>query len=96
MIEEGRKIRPRILRSDRLCRVCNILEDEIHFLIDCEKYKNERELMFNNVNTIFPSFQSISDSRIKFIFLMSQENEHITKIIASNIHKWFETRELPD
>ena len=48
MIEEGRKIRPRISRNDRLCKACNILEDEIHFLIDCKKYKNKRELMFNN------------------------------------------------
>ena len=93
MIEEGRKIRPRIPRNERLCKVCNKLEDEIHFLIDCKKYENERELMFNNISTIFPIFQTIIDSRIKFIFLMSQENEYITKIIASNIHKWFEIRE---
>ena len=93
MIEEGRKIRPRIPRNERLCKDCNKLEDEIHFLIDCKKYENERELMFNNISTIFPIFQTIIDSRIKFIFLMSQENEYITKIIASNIHKWFEIRE---
>ena len=93
MIEEGRKIRPRIPRNDRLCKFCNTLEDEIHFLIDCIKYKNERELMFNTINTIFPSFQLITDSKIKFIFLMSQENEYITKIIASNIHNWFKIRE---
>ena len=49
--------------------------------------------MFNTINNIFPRFQLITDSQIKFIFLMSQENEYITKIIASNIYNWFKIRE---
>ena len=31
-------------------------------------------------------------AKLQFLFLMSQENEHLTKIIASNIHNWFEMR----
>ena len=42
MIEERRKCRTIINRSERLCLYCNKLEDEIHFLIDCNIYKHER------------------------------------------------------
>ena len=39
MIEEGRRKRPIIPREERICKTCNKIEDEVHFLIDCDKYK---------------------------------------------------------
>ena len=93
LIEEGRRKRPIIPRNDRLCETCNKIEDEIHFLIDCRRYKNERTDMFNRINNEFPKFNDIKDSKSKFTFLMSQENNNITILIASCIHNWFQIRE---
>ena len=89
MIEEGRRVRPRISREDRKCLDCKVIEDEVHFLIDCEKYKKERETAFQAINQFFPTFDSIAQSRDKFVFLMSQENMEVTIIIANFIHKSF-------
>ena len=92
MIEEGRRVRPRINREDRKCPNCKVIEDEVHFLIDCEKYKKERETAFQAINQFFPTFDSITQSRDKFIFLMSQENVEVTLIITTFIHKSFMIR----
>ena len=93
MIEEGRKQRPRINRADRLCLFCSKLEDEIHFLIYCKRYKEERTEMYEKIEKFFPNFRRIIDSKSKFIFLMSQENIDTTKIIATYIHRWYQIRE---
>ena len=41
-IERGRWGKPIIERVDRLCDVCNVIEDEKHCLLECPKYVNER------------------------------------------------------
>jgi hypothetical protein len=37
-----------INRTERFCKICNDLEieDEIHFLWQCDKYRKEREILF--------------------------------------------------
>ena len=94
MIEEGRRVRPKINREDRKCADCKVIEDEVHFLIDCGKYKKEREAAFQAINQIFPAFDSIAQSKDKFVFLMSQENMEVTLIITTFIHKSFMIRLL--
>ena len=51
MIEEGRKCRLIINRS------------EIHFLIDCNRYKYKRYQMYDKIENISPNFRTIPDSR---------------------------------
>ena len=45
-IEKGRYFQ--INRTERFCKICNDLEieDENHFLWQCEKYRKEREILF--------------------------------------------------
>ena len=93
MIEDGRKRRPILDRNDRLCPNCNKVEDEIHFLLDCTKYKEERNNMFSKIESFFPNFCKIPGSKSKFIFLMTQENIDVTKIIATCIYRWLNMRE---
>ena len=38
MIEKGRYFRPRLPREQRVCTECNQVEDEIHFMLFCNKY----------------------------------------------------------
>ena len=66
----------------------------MHFLIYCSRYKYERYQMYDKIENIFPNFRTIPDSRSKFIFLMSQENINITKILALNIHRWNEISDI--
>ena len=93
LIEEGRRKRPILPRNERLCKNCNIIEDETHFLIDCKLFDNDRREMFRSIVHEFPRFAEINDSKTKFIFLMSQENKKVTNTIAFYIHKCFFVRE---
>jgi hypothetical protein len=95
MIEEGRRRRPILPRNERLCNTCNKLEDEIHFLIDCDKYKYERLEKFKTITEEVPNFELMPDSKAKFIFLMTQENEKILNLIASCTHDWFKIGNTP-
>ena len=91
MIEEGRRKRPIIPREERICKTCNKIEDEIHFLINCDK--DDRTDKFKIIINEVPCFEDMPDSKTKFIYLMSQENKNLTNLIAQCIHTWFEIRE---
>ena len=39
-----------IPREQRLCTSCNVLEDEVHFLVECERYTESRTNLLNNIN----------------------------------------------
>ena len=49
-IEVGRHKRKPV--DERLCTVCHVVEDEIHFLIDCKKYDDARNSLFVHIQTI--------------------------------------------
>ena len=49
-------------RNESLCNTCNKLEDEIHFLIECDKYKYERVEKFKTITVEVPNFNQISES----------------------------------
>ena len=92
MIEEGRKKRPIIPRNERLCKICKVMEDEKHFLMECNIYNEDRMLNFAKIQTEIPGFANINNNDDKFIFLMTQENKVVTNIVASCINKWFKVR----
>ena len=93
MIEEGRRKRPIIPREERICKTCNKIEDGTHFLIDCDKYKDDRMDKFKIITNEVPCFEDMPDSETKLIYLMSQENKKLTNLIAQCIHDWFKIRE---
>ena len=39
-----------IPREQRLCTSCNVVEDEVHFLVKCERYTESRTILLNNIN----------------------------------------------
>lgn len=47
-IEKGRYIGKK--REERICRKCNVLEDEIHFLDNCQLYSTLRHKLQKNRN----------------------------------------------
>ena len=60
-----------------MCKTCIKIEDEYHFLIDCVNYKYDRIEEFKNITSEYSSFEEITDSKTKFIFLMTQENKRL-------------------
>ena len=92
MIEEGRSKRPMLPWNGRLCNTCYKLEGEIHFLMECDKYKYDRFEKFKTITAKVPNFIQMPDSKTKFIFLVTQENEKILNLIASCTHEWFKIK----
>ena len=53
-IEKGRHTKPKTPPEVRFCKICENgeIEDEVHFLLNCEVYQNMREkfsIEFNNI-----------------------------------------------
>ena len=40
-----------IPREQRLCTRCNVVEDEMHFLVECEQHTESRAVLLHNINT---------------------------------------------
>ena len=80
-VETGRYTKPKTLLAERLCKFCDsaAVEDEIHFLIDCEFYSDIR---YNYANIINTDFMSLT-SKGKFIYLM--QNDALQIKLASSL-----------
>ena len=50
MIERGRYFRPVMPRNQRGCLNCEQVEDEIHLILFCSKFKDLRILLFQRLN----------------------------------------------
>ena len=83
MIEAGRWNRPhRTPREQRICAVCNQLEDEYHLLFECRLYNAERKM-----------FLKRNQSMLKTIELMQETNSKtLKKNLAMFVHNCFEIR----
>ena len=87
MIELGRH--NNIPKEQRSCPFClNIVESEIHFVMDCPVYNSMRTKLITVVNRDNPLFQFFTKEQ-KFVYLLYNVNE---KEIADFIYKSFELR----
>ncbi len=71
--------------EERICQCCdsNNIEDEMHFLIKCNAFKEERKILYAKVTQCVPDFNQLHDED-KFLVLMS--NDDICKLTASSCH----------
>ena len=83
MIEQGRKIKPKLSQSERICQLCNdglngAVEDEIHFLFDCtwRKYHLHRVKFIEDVGKMVTSFNYLNTSQ-KFLYIVTCEDKEI-------------------
>lgn len=85
-IETGRWHRPHsIPREDRLCITCNKLEDEYHFLVECNLYNDLRK-------RYLPKYYWSNPSMFKVKLLLESKNEYKIRKICTYIYKAFELR----
>ena len=82
-IERGRYSGQRL--EDRLCNICNVLEDEIHFFCDCSKYTDLRNKMFQNMAVL--NSHSFESKKEQFIKLMASTDDTILKSIGLFVSK---------
>ena len=92
-IERGRYVRPKLDINQRLCLSCNVVEDEEHFAIICKDNKVEREIFFDKLLEIDPSFANLT-SREKFIFLVTCSDSQILTWFGKFIYQSFLRRNI--
>ena len=93
LIEEGRRMKPQIPHEQRICKFCNNgIESEGHFLVECPLY-GPRQSFFNKITESVPQFMQLNPHQ-KFIFLMTQEDEEITKLLVKEIQEWLSLRNI--
>ena len=80
-IEKGRHKRPtKLPLEERTCNICNTLEDEIHFLINCQLFCSPRLILFQSLEDIFVDFNKYSDLDKFKIIMSSQDTDLISKL----------------
>ena len=94
-IESGRHKRPKTPVENRLCTVCdlNIVEDEVHFLLECPLYNKPRKLLFDKVSILHCKFYNISKAE-KFSLLLNSKSAQINNWLAKTIKAMFNMRTL--
>ena len=60
-IERGRYQNPKVPRDLRLCLVCQVVEDEEHFVTNCSINQAERRLLYSKISCKVPCFSTLSD-----------------------------------
>ena len=58
-IETGRHSRSKLKVHERLCQVCQCIEDETHLMIGCEINTDERSHLFTRVTRVYPAFECL-------------------------------------
>ena len=55
--------------NQRLCHFCNVVEDEIHVILDCSAYDDLRNNLFIKAVSVLPTFNVLdANEKIKFLF----------------------------
>ena len=95
MIELGQYQIDHFPRENRLCPLlCNSnqVEDEIHFLFQCNKYSVQRQAFINQINRIIPDFdKKSSPESIKLI--MNSKEHHVNKLVMKFVSSCMKIRD---
>ena len=77
-VETGRYGANRIPVHQRLCPFCDAsVEDEYHFIFECDMYNDERKSLMDYLRTVEPNFTRLNrNEQLKLVF-GNQHNEGI-------------------
>ena len=78
-----------------MCQLCssNKVENEIHFLFECNLYKNLRQLFFQDVEAKYSKFVDLNKSE-KVIFLLNNFDPYVCKKLGYYVYEAFQLREF--
>ncbi len=90
-VETGRHTRPPTILENRICGQCNsgAIEDEIHFIMDCQKHNDQRLVLISQAERLNPAFEFLSRQE-KFLWLMKESV--ISNSVACFIKNGFDNR----
>ena len=80
-IERGRYLGEK--PEDRLCNACNTIEDEMHFLCQCQKCESQRKISDDNLKDT-NTFPSTDPTKI-FLDLMTNDDKNVIKDVGEYI-----------
>ena len=84
-IERGRHTNPITPVEERLCNVCHVLEDELHFRLGCNMSTDERTAFLYQIQNKYSQFITL-DNKEKFICLLQNEDTQVITWTAEFIH----------
>ena len=87
-IERGRYTKPKVPSHLRLCKLCNVVEDEEHFVTECFINTSERLHLLERIRSIYPDVDSL-DKRQMFILLMGSADARIQKWFGKFLYQSF-------
>ena len=87
-IERGRYQKPKVPRDQRLCRICNVVEDEEHFVTSCNINHGERSLLYSIMTNKMPYFGTLSANEM-FLFLIISNDPQILTWFGKFLHRSF-------
>jgi hypothetical protein len=92
-IETGRYSKEKLIPSERICKMCelNVCEDEFHFVMSCELYKDERANFLHEISKLFPFTQNFNNTTM-FGWIMANLDENVLLKTGKYIHQIFEKR----
>ena len=87
-IEQGRCSKLEV--AECLCKKCNKVEDEIHFLIECKLYDSVRKKFFSDNNIISVG----GNTRDTFIYCLNNKDKNFILNVAKFTTACFELRKI--
>ena len=92
-IERGRHTNPVTPVDQRICKICNELDNEIHFLLFCKNNDDLRQKFFSEIVRLYPAFTLLLPPNM-FVFLLTTEDENILCKLSKFIFESFKLREM--
>ena len=94
-IETDRYHLPKIPENLRIYQLCswNKVENEIHFLFECNLYKNLRQHFSQDVEAKYSKFVELNKSE-KVIFLFNNIDPYVCKKLGYYVYDAFQLREF--
>jgi hypothetical protein len=80
-------------RYERLCSGCLKVENEVHFLFECNSYSTLRDNFTNSISSIVPNDLKLNNDQ-KLIYLMTCEDKNILRLTPLFIFNCFKRREI--
>ena len=79
-----------IASSHRLCLACtqNLIENELHFLLQCPAYTTQRNTFYNKISKEIPHFKNFNDN-CKLSLMLNNNNMSILKYTVQFISDSF-------
>ena len=90
LITMGRYLK--IPRDQRLCAICNVLEDEFHVFFECKRNTNNQNILYQYFQNIYSNFLELNHEK-KLTKILNPSTPEQIRTVTSFIRESLELRE---